>query len=58
MNTRKQLEDYAVSLCLALWERTAARLRCGEASQSIDNAGYTATFLENFCRPLWGLAPS
>lgn len=57
MNTRKQLEDYAVSLCLALWERTAARLRRGEASQSIDNAGYTATFLENFCRPLWGLAP-
>lgn len=57
MKTRNDVKKYAQDICLAMLERTANRTLCGRIPETIDHSGYTSTFLEEFCRPLWGLAP-
>ncbi len=57
MKTRYDLESYMLELSLPLLERTADRIVSGESPARCDLAGYTATFFEGLCRPLWGLSP-
>lgn len=38
-------------------EQTAARHEKSEIPTVIDSMGYVPTFLEEFCRPFWGMAP-
>lgn len=57
VKTRDELKKYAMELCIPLMERTARR-RLNHAKTLVnDSAGYTITFLEAFCRPLWGIGP-
>lgn len=56
IQTRKDLEDYAMQITIPLWER-AQRRKKGLLTEINDNAGYSTSWIENFCRPLWGIAP-
>jgi len=55
--TRTQLVQYAKDICIPVLERAALRQKTQTMSAKSDVAGYTASFLENFCRPYWGIAP-
>ena len=57
LTTRNEVKDYAVKICLAMLEQTAERYAQRIPPIVIDELGYVPTFLEEFCRPLWGLAP-
>lgn len=55
--TREDLAGYALELVIPLMERTAERRLSSYRTEVNDTAGYNLTFAENFCRPLWGIAP-
>lgn len=57
VKTRDEMKKYAMELCLPLMERTARRRLRHVKTLVNDSAGYNITFLEAFCRPLWGIGP-
>ncbi len=57
MLTREEIKQYAIDICIPLMERNAKRMQNGEYALKPDAVGYIPAFLENFCRPFWGLAP-
>lgn len=57
IKTRNELKSYALQLCITMLERTAERYEKGILPTITDHKGYIPTFLEEFCRPFWGLAP-
>ncbi len=57
MQSRNDVKEYAFSLCRTMLERTASRYERGVSPTVIDHVGYIPTFLEEFCRPFWGMAP-
>lgn len=57
IETRQQLQEFAMQLCLPLMERTAQRRLRHTFGDVNDSAGYLLGFVEAFCRPLWGIAP-
>ena len=57
INSRNELANYAMEICLPLIERTAERRLAFTKTEVNDGAGYLLTFVEAFCRPLWGIAP-
>lgn len=57
MLTREEIRKYAIDICIPLMERNAKRMKKGEYALKPDKVGYIPAFLENFCRPFWGLAP-
>lgn len=57
INTRDEMKRYALELCVSLMERTAKRRLAHEKTLVNDSAGYVISFLESFCRPLWGIGP-
>ena len=54
---RDELKEYAKRVCIPLMERTAARALKRELAFQADSNGYIPSFLENFCRPFWGISP-
>lgn len=57
MLNREEIASYAQEMCVKLLERTARRSRRGELSFKPDQVGYIPAYLENLCRPFWGIAP-
>ena len=57
MLSRNEMMEYAQRLCLALLERTFRRKSQGVLAYKPDQVGYVPAYLENLCRPFWGLAP-
>lgn len=57
LKTRDDVKNYAIKICLAMLERTANRRVERKIPVVIDELGFVPTFLEEFCRPIWGLAP-
>lgn len=57
LDSREDMAGYAMEICIPLMERTAKRRLEGYRTEVNDSAGYLLTFVENFCRPLWGIAP-
>lgn len=57
IKTRDDVKKYALNLCITMLERTAERYEKGILPVITDHKGYIPTFLEEFCRPFWGLAP-
>lgn len=57
MLTREEMKRYAMQICVPLMERTAGRFKSGKYAYKCDQVGYVPAFLENFCRPFWGIAP-
>lgn len=57
IKTRNELKSYALDLCMTMAQRTAERYEKGILPVVTDHKGYIPTFLEEFCRPFWGLAP-
>ena len=57
IKTRAELKKYALELCTTMMERTASRYDNGILPVVTDHKGYIPTFLEEFCRPFWGMAP-
>ena len=57
MLNRKEWKDYALQICVPLMERTARRALRGETAFKADQVGFVPAFLENFCRPFWGISP-
>lgn len=51
------LENYALDICVPLMNRTLERFNNGITAYKPDQVGYIPAFLENFCRPFWGIAP-
>ncbi|WP_343084017.1 DUF2264 domain-containing protein [Blautia producta] len=56
IQTRDELADYAMHITIPLWER-AERRKQDLYSEISDNAGYSTSWIENFCRPFWGIGP-
>lgn len=56
-DTKKELADLAVRLCMPMLQRTAGRIHSHSHGFSIDRAGYACSELENLCRPFLGMAP-
>lgn len=56
IQTREDLMNYAMQITIPLWERAERRKQKLYADIN-DNAGYSTSWLENFCRPLWGIGP-
>ena len=56
LKTRDDVKQYAVRICVSMLGRTANRRAAGIRPQVIDQLGYVPTFLEEFCRPIWGLS--
>lgn len=57
MQSREEIKEYAKKICVPLMERNAKRMERGEYALKPDMVGYIPAFLENFCRPFWGIAP-
>ncbi len=57
MLSRNEIVEYAQSLCIPLLERAATRKAHGLWAYKPDQVGYVPAYLENLCRPFWGLAP-
>lgn len=57
MMTREEIKQYAISICMPLMERCGERMIDGIYAEKADQVGFIPSFLENFCRPFWGLAP-
>ena len=57
MLTKNEIKDYAIRICTALMERNLHRSSRGDWAYKPDQVGYVPAFLENFCRPFWGIAP-
>ena len=57
MLTRNEIRDYALQICLPVLERAANRSLRGDWSFKPDQVGYVPAYLENICRPFWGIAP-
>ena len=57
IESRQMLEDYAMQLCLPLLERTEHRRTQHIRPVVNDSAGYLLSYVESFCRPLWGIGP-
>ena len=55
--TREEMRAYALKVSMPLLQRTADRSLRGVLSYKPDQHGYAPSYLENLCRPLWGLAP-
>lgn len=57
MLDRRGMKEYAKRICIPLMERTLRRARNGNFAYKADQVGFVPAFLENFCRPFWGIAP-
>ena len=57
MLTREEMKNYALEICIPLMERKLKRMREGDFALKPDQVGFIPSFLENFCRPFWGIAP-
>lgn len=57
MLSRKEIQEYALTICIPLMERTARRAEENIWALKADQVGFLPAFLENFCRPFWGIAP-
>lgn len=57
MLTRNEIRDYALQICRPVLERTANRSLRGNWAFKPDQVGYVPAYLENLCRPFWGIAP-
>lgn len=57
MLTRNEIRDYALQICLPVLERAANRSLRGDWAYKPDQVGYVPAYLENICRPFWGIAP-
>lgn len=57
MLSKRDIKDYAVKICVPLMERNLRRMQNGDWGFKPDQVGYVPTFLENFCRPFWGITP-
>lgn len=57
MLSRDEMLTYAQELCIPLLERTARRKTRGLWAYKPDQVGFVPAYLENLCRPFWGLAP-
>ena len=57
MLSRDDMLEYAQSLCIPLLERATRRKEQGIWAYKPDQVGYVPAYLENLCRPFWGLAP-
>ncbi|GEM_PF-1044773 len=57
MLSRKEMKSYAAELCLPLMQRTANRASERIFAFKPDQVGFVPAYLENLCRPLWGIAP-
>lgn len=56
VKTKSDLIAYAMKISLPLMERAERRKR-RLFTEINDNAGYITSWIEGFCRPLWGIAP-
>ncbi len=54
---REDIKNYALEICMPLMERTARRYKRGDLAFKADQVGFIPAFLENLCRPFWGIAP-
>ncbi len=57
MISRDEMFAYAQRLCISLLERADQRKSRGLWAYKPDQVGYVPGYLENLCRPFWGLAP-
>lgn len=57
IQNRSELKEYALQVCIPLMERTAQRRLTQEMTEINDNQGYFVSWIEGFCRPLWGMGP-
>ncbi|MBQ4109418.1 MAG: DUF2264 domain-containing protein [Clostridia bacterium] len=57
MLSRNEIKEYALKICIPLMERNARRDAKGDLAFKPDQVGYVPAFLENFCRPFWGITP-
>ena len=57
MISRTEMKEYAIRICTALMERNLRRTVRGDLSYKPDQVGFLPAYLENFCRPFWGIAP-
>lgn len=57
MLTRNDIKEYAKKICIPFMERNLRRTENGDWSYKPDQVGYVPAYLENFCRPFWGIAP-
>jgi hypothetical protein len=57
MLSRDEMFAYAQGLCIPMLERAVRRKAHGLLSYKPDQVGYVPAYLENLCRPFWGLAP-
>ena len=57
MLNREEMKKYALDICIPVMERTANRAKKGQWAFKPDQVGYVPAFLENLCRPFWGIAP-
>lgn len=57
MLNREEIKAYAQKICMPLMERNARRTARGDWAYKPDQVGFVPAYLENFCRPFWGIAP-
>lgn len=57
INTREEMKNYALKVCVPMLEAAAERRLSGKPSVVVDTIGYIPTLLEELFRPFWGLAP-
>ena len=57
MFNREDVKKYALDICVPVMERCAERAERGIYAEKADQVGFIPSFLENFCRPFWGIAP-
>jgi len=57
MLSRAETREYALELCIPLLQRTLNRSVRSQTAFKPDQVGFIPAYLENLCRPFWGLAP-
>lgn len=57
MLSRSDIKTYAAEICLPLMQRTAHRAENSTLAYKPDQVGFIPAYLENLCRPFWGIAP-
>lgn len=57
MMNKTDIKNYAKQICVPLMERNMRRFLNGDWAFKPDQVGYVPAFLENFCRPFWGITP-
>ena len=57
LKTRKDVENYALRICVPMLEAAAERRLSRRPAEVVDTIGYVPTLLEELFRPFWGITP-